>query len=207
MNNNNEFYMKPNYWKLDKRTFNAFNQIAEPVQFKMYGKEINLNRSSISYVSNSVKNYKYPGSKKSISIEWDGYPDNNKDFLDPWGNPDPFNDHLISHEEITMLMDLINEEFNENLNYALVNVYHNGDDYLGFHRDDKIKKGTSIYSLSFGATRKMVFKNNDEKHELILNSGTLLKFTYEQNQKYKHSIPKQTKIKDIRINITFRTLE
>lgn len=196
-----DFETQKNFWNLDNRTFNAFTQIALPVHFKLYGKDANLNRTSISYRTTD-KDYKYTGSNESISLDWW---DTEKD---PYGDDDEFsiNDHQIAIEEITMLINNINDIYDENINYALINVYHNGDDYMGFHRDDKIEEGSSIYSLSFGETRKMVFKNDTEKKEINLDDGMLLKFTYDQNQKYKHSIPKQKKIKGRRINITFRTL-
>jgi alkylated DNA repair dioxygenase AlkB len=196
------FETQSKFWQLDERSFNAFVSIAQPVQFKMFGKHVNPNRTSISYRTGE-KDYEYPGSNPSIPLDWDGWGNDGKD---PWGEEDVFGDHNIAIDEISMLMEAVNEQFDENLNYALVNVYHDGDDYMGFHRDDKIEEGSSIYSLSFGETRKMVFKNNDKKHEIHLDDGMLLKFTYEQNKEYKHSIPKQKNIKGRRINITLRTL-
>ena len=71
-------------------------------------------------------------------------------------------------------------------------------------------KGDLIASISIGATRKFQFqpinKNNKEtKYEIELTNGSLIIFdenTAKTN--WKHRIPKQSKVKDGRINITFR---
>ena len=52
----------------------------------------------------------------------------------------------------------------------------------------------------------MNIKDNNIKYEMLLESGSLLIFdTIVGKNEWKHRIPKQLKVKDGRVNITFRT--
>jgi len=95
------------------------------------------------------------------------------------------------------------------LRYAQLNYYRDGKDYIGWHTDKEMKENDIIVSISLGTTRRFQFmniKDNNIKYELSLEPGSLLVFdTIVGKKEWKHRIPKELKVKDGRINITFRT--
>lgn len=100
------------------------------------------------------------------------------------------------------------------INYALVNVYRDGKDHIGWHADserDMIPLST-IASVSLGASRDFEFESADKssKAKIALRHGHLLLMDEHTQDIYKHRVPKakatdQAKTK-LRINITFRAL-
>jgi alkylated DNA repair dioxygenase AlkB len=93
----------------------------------------------------------------------------------------------------------------------LLNLYHNGNEGMGWHSDDEKslgKNNTTIASLSFGAERKFSFKHKQSKQmvSLVLEHGSLLIMKYATQTNWLHSLPKSKKITQPRINLTFRTI-
>lgn len=95
-------------------------------------------------------------------------------------------------------------------NSVLVNYYRDGQDSMGLHADNEKELGRnpSISSLSYGATRKMVFKQNETKKklEIELDHGDLLLMTGALQHHWKHEVPKTKKIDLGRLNLTFRRI-
>ena len=95
-------------------------------------------------------------------------------------------------------------------NSCLLNFYHDGDDGMGWHSDNEkeLKKNGVIASISLGAERKFSFrhKKNKEKIDLILGNGSLLVMKNQIQTHWMHQLPKSRKIKEPRINLTFRTI-
>jgi alkylated DNA repair dioxygenase AlkB len=95
-------------------------------------------------------------------------------------------------------------------NSCLLNLYHDGNEGLGWHSDDErsIGKSTPIASLSFGAERKFSFKHKQTKQtvSLVLEHGSLLVMKDVTQMNWLHSLPKSNKITQARINLTFRTM-
>lgn len=94
-------------------------------------------------------------------------------------------------------------------NSALLNYYRDGNDSMGWHRDNEkeLGKDPAIASVSFGASRTLKFRNYRNKKEQILlelEHGSLLTMLGETNHHWEHAIPKSKKINSGRINITFR---
>jgi alkylated DNA repair dioxygenase AlkB len=94
-------------------------------------------------------------------------------------------------------------------NFCLVNRYEDGNQYIGYHKDSEIDlvEEPSIVSLSFGATRKFYFKSDKKNVKVVkldLNHGCLCWIIDPTNKTWKHSVPKEPKVKLPRINITFR---
>ncbi|MBZ5713749.1 alpha-ketoglutarate-dependent dioxygenase AlkB family protein [Nannocystis pusilla] len=93
-------------------------------------------------------------------------------------------------------------------NYALVNLYQTGDDYIGWHADkvSDLVPGSSIASLSLGAARpfQLRHKSSGAAHEVMLASGSLLVMRGTCQQFYKHSLPRRRGVTEPRFNITFR---
>ena len=95
-------------------------------------------------------------------------------------------------------------------NACLLNLYHNGDEAMGWHADNEveIKPNSSIASLSIGAERRFSFKNKTTKETitLLLENGSLLEMKGELQNHWIHCLPKSSKIIMPRINLTFRQM-
>ena len=94
-------------------------------------------------------------------------------------------------------------------NSCLLNLYHSGDEAMGWHSDDEksLGKNSCIASLSLGAERKFSFKhkNSGQTVSLDLEHGSLLLMKNETQTYWLHRLNKSTKIKNPRVNLTFRT--
>lgn len=99
------------------------------------------------------------------------------------------------------------------LNTVLGNLYENGERYISQHSDNEknLIEGCSIVGLSLGAVRHFDLvakeKRKDgsvEKHRIDLANGSLIIMGEGCQTYYKHGVPVQKKIKDPRINLTFR---
>jgi alkylated DNA repair dioxygenase AlkB len=113
-------------------------------------------------------------------------------------------------EELLSLNQTIQELTSFKFNSALINYYRDGSDSMGLHADNERELGSNptIASMNFGASRKMVFRKNGtkEKLEVILNHGDLLIMSGALQHNWKHEIPKQRKVEEPRLNITFRKI-
>jgi alkylated DNA repair dioxygenase AlkB len=81
---------------------------------------------------------------------------------------------------------------------------------MGWHQDNEkeMVAGSSIASLSFGAARKFAFKHatTNERLDIELANGSLLDMKGAIQQYWYHSLPKTKRIKQMRINLTFRLM-
>jgi alkylated DNA repair dioxygenase AlkB len=97
-----------------------------------------------------------------------------------------------------------------NFNSCLLNLYHDGNEGMSWHQDNEKELGENpiIASLSLGASRKFSFKHIKTKArlDLILESGSLILMKDETQKYWQHSLPKSKKIKQPRINLTFRNI-
>ncbi len=114
----------------------------------------------------------------------------------------------IGHPWINELLELkvkIEDITNETFNACLLNLYHTGEEGVGWHSDSE--KG-AVASLTFGATRKFVFKHKKtkEKVEFNLRGGDLLVMRGSTQIHWVHRLPPTKKVKEPRINLTFRTI-
>lgn len=97
------------------------------------------------------------------------------------------------------------------LNFALVNYYASGENYIGLHQDKTtdLIPGSDIVSFSFGASRVFQIANHTKKvlYEMGLENGSCLVMSWPFNQLYYHGI-RQEKTQGVgpRWNITFRNL-
>lgn len=117
---------------------------------------------------------------------------------------------LIWTIELVELKRLVEQVSGACFNSCLLNLYHDGNEGLGWHSDDEksIGKNTPIASLSFGAERKFSFKHKQTKRmvSLVLEHGSLLVMKNATQSNWLHSLPKSNKITQARINLTFRTI-
>ena len=81
---------------------------------------------------------------------------------------------------------------------------------MSWHSDDEksLSKNSAIASVSFGSERKFSFKHKKTKEtvSLILEHGSLLLMKDTTQTNWLHSLPKSKKIKEPRINLTFRNM-
>ena len=101
--------------------------------------------------------------------------------------------------------------------YVLVHIYKAGSN-IAWHNDSEALNSI-IASVSLGATRKFRLKEMGKKtgwdYEISLSDGDLIVMWGPNKtnngigcqQKYLHTVPVEKKVKDIRINLTFRQLE
>jgi alkylated DNA repair dioxygenase AlkB len=112
--------------------------------------------------------------------------------------------------ELSYLKQIVEKKLETKFNSCLLNLYHDGNEGVGWHSDDEksLGKNTIIGSLSFGAERKFLFRHKQTKQEvsIILEHGSLLVMKDATQSNWLHSLPKSKKITGTRINLTFRTI-
>lgn len=135
-----------------------------------------------------------------------------------WYGEKPF-DYTYSHVKKTALYwndtlkaikDKVEKASCETYNSCLLNLYHNGEEGMGWHTDNEkeLKKDGAIASVSFGAVRKFAFKHKEtqDKVELTLDNGSLLVMKGRTQSHWLHRLPPSKKVVQPRINLTFRTI-
>lgn len=150
---------------------------------KLFGKEIPEPRTS-AYYSTNGKPYVYSGLKLQA--------------LEPT-------------ELIKGLIELVSAYCDEEFNTCFLNRYANGEQYMGWHRDNEptLGKNPMIASLNFGASRDFQFRefsNKENKETLLLESGDLFIMKPGFQEKYEHQVPKRMRQNGVRINLTFRDI-
>ena len=148
----------------------------------MFGKEITTKRKVAFYADESIE-YTYSNkTKKGL----------------PWTTS------LLS------IRELVSKHTHQNYNACLLNLYHDGEEGMGWHSDDEreIVPNSSIASLSIGAERKFSFKHKatKETQSLLLQNGSLLEMAGSLQQNWWHALPKSKKVNGPRINLTFRQM-
>lgn len=95
-------------------------------------------------------------------------------------------------------------------NACLLNLYPTGAVGMSWHSDDEGALGRcpTIASLSLGASRRFDFrhKRDRQKRSLMLHDGQLLVMSGATQHHWQHALPKTTKVRTPRINLTFRTI-
>lgn len=171
--------------------FDYFKLLEEEVEYfsgelstvKLHGKSHNVPRKQSAYGDYGLV-YKYSGVT---------YP------AKPWT------------KTLSYLRKLVEDKSGYSFNFVLVNRYKDGDDRMGFHKDDEkdLIKEYPIASLSFGAERDFIFKHKDsdvDNVKLVLTDGMLLLMKHPTNSIWLHGLPKRKKCIFPRINLTFRRI-
>jgi alkylated DNA repair dioxygenase AlkB len=118
----------------------------------------------------------------------------------------------IYSELVNKLKEKVEKRTKHIMNYAQLNYYRDGQDYIGWHSDSEVEKGDLIASISLGAERKFSLRHKDyktskdiPKYNFKLGNGSLLIMDYNTANKYwKHCLPKMKNVSEGRINISFR---
>ncbi|MDB4020751.1 alpha-ketoglutarate-dependent dioxygenase AlkB [Litorivicinus sp.] len=99
------------------------------------------------------------------------------------------------------------------LNHCLLNCYRNGQDGMGWHRDDEASLGLNpvICSVSFGAKRRFAVRPrlDPKRSEWLvfeLGEGDLLVMCGETQTHWEHALLKTKKMIGPRFNLTFRSV-
>lgn len=102
---------------------------------------------------------------------------------------------------------------------VLANLYRDGRDAMGWHRDDEPELGPApvIASVSLGATRRFVLRRAPargaraadagaarERHAIELPHGSLLVMAGATQAHWQHALPRTTRPVGERVNLTFR---
>ena len=149
----------------------------------MFGKELTTKRKVAFYGDNAIE---YTYSKKTKQgLQW--------------------------NNALLVIKELIESHTNSTYNACLLNLYHDGNEGMGWHSDDEkeIIPNSSIASLSLGAARKFSFKHKSTKEtvSLLLENGSLLEMKGAIQKHWLHELPKSKKINTPRINLTFRQMK
>jgi alkylated DNA repair dioxygenase AlkB len=148
----------------------------------MFGKEI-ITKRKVAFYSDASIAYTY-ASKTKIGLPW----------IDP----------------LIIIKNIVESLTKQTYNACLLNLYHNGDEAMGWHCDNEkeIVANSSIASLSIGASRKFSFKHKLTKETISiqLENGSLLEMKGTIQSHWLHALPKSKKITEPRINLTFRQM-
>lgn len=103
------------------------------------------------------------------------------------------------------------EDFtNEKFNACLLNLYHDGNEGMGWHSDDEkeIVANSTIASVSLGASRNFRFRHKQTKETaaILLEDGSILLMKNETQHYWQHTLPKSKRVVEPRINLTFRQM-
>tara|TARA_Y100001968_G_scaffold312605_1_gene335978 strand:+ start:2281 stop:2856 length:576 start_codon:yes stop_codon:yes gene_type:complete len=106
------------------------------------------------------------------------------------------------------LLERVNLESKTSFNGCLLNLYRDGNDRMGWHSDDESELDSlaPIASFSLGASRDFLLKHRkcNSKQSLNLSNGDLLIMQPNCQKYWLHSVPSRKKVKEVRINLTFR---
>ena len=113
--------------------------------------------------------------------------------------------------ELLKLQKIVQKQTGEIFNSCLLNLYHNGEEGMGWHSDNEstLQPNAAIASVSLGAERKFSFrhKQRGETVSILLKKGSLLLMKGVTQAHWLHSLPKTKKVKESRINLTFRSMK
>jgi|26BtaG_2_1085354.scaffolds.fasta_scaffold00022_35 alkylated DNA repair dioxygenase AlkB len=113
-------------------------------------------------------------------------------------------------KELLKIKNSIESKTGESFNSCLLNLYHSGEEGMGWHSDDEkdLVRNSAIASVSFGTERKFVFKHKNTKETISLNleNGSLLLMKGKTQSHWSHRLPPSKKVTGPRINLTFRSI-
>ena len=106
---------------------------------------------------------------------------------------------------LSALRDRVQGVAAQEFNFLLLNRYANGQQYMGWHRDDEAGCAGNIASLSLGAPRRFRYESeiNGKSEQIDLEHGSLLLF----DGRRRHCLAKTVRPVEERINLTFRLLK
>jgi alkylated DNA repair dioxygenase AlkB len=137
----------------------------------IYGKRI-VTARKVAWYGDSSYSYTYSGATK-IALPWT--------------------------KELRTLKSLVEEKVGCFFNSCLCNLYHNGNEGMGWHSDDEkaLAENAAIGSLSLGAERKFYLrhkrKGDSPSISIQLENGSLLVMKGTTQTFWQHSVPKSSR--------------
>ncbi|MBU3740817.1 MAG: alpha-ketoglutarate-dependent dioxygenase AlkB [Candidatus Kapabacteria bacterium] len=109
------------------------------------------------------------------------------------------------------LKDVAEQHADTSFTTVLLNLYRNGADSMGWHRDNERELGVNpvIASISLGATRMFQCKHRSDPSQrlaLPLHHSSVLVMKGAMQEHWYHRVPKERGVAEPRINLTFRTI-
>jgi alkylated DNA repair dioxygenase AlkB len=152
-------------------------------EIKIFGREI-ITRRKVAWYGDQSYDYRYSGHSRIAQL---------------WTN------------EMRQVKYKVEELCQTTFNSCLCNLYHDGSEGMGWHSDDEksLDPEAPIASLSLGASRRFLFRSKENpksKKEIILEPGSILLMSAECQREWQHSLPVAAKVKEARINLTFRRM-
>lgn len=180
---NGIIYYIPNF--INDSENNIFNILMNEINWKhdeltLYGKKI-ITKRKVAFEGDDFIEYTYSKQKK---------------IANPW-----------SHE-VLEIKQLLEKKLSTQFNGCLMNLYESGAVGMAWHceNEPELDSAGIIASISFGATRtfQLKHKQTGEKIDIKLENGSLLLMNMESQQYWLHQLKKEIKVKELRINLTFR---
>ena len=113
-------------------------------------------------------------------------------------------------KELTEMRDKLEQFTGHTYNSCLLNLYHTGEEGMGWHSDNEreLDSGAPIASVSLGARRKFAFRHKQDKttSSVFLENGSLLIMHPPIQEHWQHSLLKTKTVISPRINLTFRKI-
>lgn len=172
----------------DKESYEFFEDLLNNIEWHnevviMFGKEITTKRKVAFYADHGIE-YSYSNKTKK-GLNW--------------------------IRTLLKIKSEIEKQTKVTYNACLLNLYHDGNEGMGWHSDDEneIIPNSSIASVSFGAERKFSFKHKITKETVSvqLENGSLLEMKGVIQINWWHAMPKTKKVLTPRINLTFRQMK
>jgi alkylated DNA repair dioxygenase AlkB len=113
-------------------------------------------------------------------------------------------------KELARMRDKLEKLTGHTYNSCLLNLYHTGDEGMGWHSDNEkeLDSAASIASVSLGTRRKFAFRHKQDNttSSIFLEHGSLLIMHPPIQEHWQHSLLKTKTITSPRINLTFRKI-
>jgi alkylated DNA repair dioxygenase AlkB len=115
------------------------------------------------------------------------------------------------HPLVRQLAGHVSQFLQQPFNCVLLNLYASGEQHMGWHADNEPELGHDpvIASVSLGASRRFELKHRTQSWRLALDltPGSLLLMSGGCQQHWLHRLAKQSRIRDSRVNLTFRYIK
>ncbi len=151
-------------------------------QLQMFGKLVTTRRQ-VAWIGDPNCSYTYSGVKKEAQ---------------PWT------------QELLVIKNQLESFAGFKFNSCLLNMYHDGNDGMGWHSDDEpeLDPNSPIASLSLGATRKFNFRHRGDRTtvSVFLEGGSLLLMHPPTQAFWQHALMKSKVVHSPRFNLTFRKI-
>nr|MBV6629875.1 alpha-ketoglutarate-dependent dioxygenase AlkB [Oceanococcus sp. HetDA_MAG_MS8] len=164
-------------------------------------------RATLPWEQQSIQIYGKQHLQPRLSC-WIGDPEAAYSYSGTRFHPRPWPDSLLRIQKC--LETLTGHTFNS----VLCNAYRDGHDSMGWHADDEAELGERpvIASYSLGATRSFQMRPKSRPRpsppwSIELAHDDLVVMSGRTQQLWQHAIPKRLRVKDWRINLTFRWIK